>query len=156
AATWWWAARGRSRKSSRCSSLSVSIASITTSATSALPSRTFRRICSVAVPSRKSRLEDLDAYRSQVLAHPPARGISPADTRNFLSTVPRRRYPRVAYAERGGFPCVQPRGGFPLFESQLHLTRALSDAGADFVPLTIDSYTRQNEYETATQLLRRS
>lgn len=110
----------------------------------------------MAVPSRKSRLEDLDAYRAQVLAHPLARGISAADTRDFLAGLPRRRYPRVAYAERGGFPCVQPRGGFPLFESQLNLTRALSDAGADFVPLTIDSYTRQNEYETATQLLRRS
>jgi len=51
---------------------------------------------------------------------------------------------------------VQPRGGFPLFEAQRRLTDALSKAGADFIPLTIDSYTRQNQYETATQLLRRS
>jgi methylaspartate mutase epsilon subunit len=32
----------------------------------------------------------------------------------------------------------------------------LSEAGADFIPLTIDSYTRHNQYDTATQLLRRS
>jgi methylaspartate mutase epsilon subunit len=43
-----------------------------------------------------------------------------------------------------------------LFESQYQLTRQLSEAGADFIPLTIDSYTRQNQYETALQLLRRS
>jgi methylaspartate mutase epsilon subunit len=32
----------------------------------------------------------------------------------------------------------------------------MADAGADFIPLTIDSYTRQNEYEIAAQLLHRS
>ena len=36
------------------------------------------------------------------------------------------------------------------------LTRQLSEAGADFIPLTIDSYTRHNQYDTATQLLHRS
>jgi len=43
-----------------------------------------------------------------------------------------------------------------LFEAQYELTRKLSDSGADFIPLTIDSYTRHNQYDTATQLLRRS
>jgi methylaspartate mutase epsilon subunit len=43
-----------------------------------------------------------------------------------------------------------------LFEAQQRLTRQLDEAGADFIPLTIDSYTRHNQYETATQLLRRS
>jgi methylaspartate mutase epsilon subunit len=62
----------------------------------------------------------------------------------------------VAYSNRGPDPCIQPRGGFPSFEAQHHLTRQLNQAGADFIPLTIDSYTRQNQYDTATQLLRRS
>jgi len=43
-----------------------------------------------------------------------------------------------------------------LFEAQHRLTRQLCAAGADFIPLTIDSCTRHNHYETATQLLRRS
>ena len=59
----------------------------------------------------------------------------------------------MAYAKRGHVPCVQPRGGFPLFEAQRQLTLQLSAAGADFIPLTIDSYTRHNQYDTATQLL---
>jgi len=73
-----------------------------------------------------------------------------------LSTVPRRRFPRIAYRERGATPLIQPRGGFPVFEAQYQLTRKLDDAGADFIPLTIDSYTRQNQYDIAAQLLQRS
>ena len=110
----------------------------------------------MALPSAQARLTDIEKYRAQVLSHPLARGISPEEVRDHLASVPRQRFPRVAYANRGPDPCIQPRGGFPLFEAQYELTQQLSAAGADFLPLTIDSYTRQNEYETATQLLHRS
>ena len=110
----------------------------------------------MARPSDKSRLENIDRQRAQVLSHPLARGIDDAEVRRFLAALPRRRYPTTAYLERGRMPYLQPRGGVPLFEGQLQLTRALDAAGADFIPLTIDSYTRHNQYETATQLLRRS
>ncbi len=98
----------------------------------------------------------MDRQRAQVLAHPLARALSPDEVRRFLASVPRRRFPAVAYAERGAMPLIQPRGGVPLFDAQLQLTQALSDAGADFIPLTIDSCTRHNQYDTAMQLLRRS
>lgn len=110
----------------------------------------------MAVPSPDARLHHVDSQRRQVLAHPLARGLDPCEVAAFLASLPRRRYPSVAYAERTGVPLIQPRGGVPLFEEQAELTRALSDAGADFLPLTIDSCTRHNEYDTATQLLRRS
>jgi methylaspartate mutase epsilon subunit len=110
----------------------------------------------MARPSHKSRLHNIDRQRQQVLAHPLARGLSADDTDSFLSLLPRRRYPSVAYAEPRAIPLIQPRGGMPLFEDQLRLTHALSNAGADFIPLTIDSCTRQNQYDTAAQLLRRS
>ena len=110
----------------------------------------------MARPSVNSRLKDIERYRAQVISHPLAQGIQPDEVRAFLAAVPIRRFPRIAYAERGSNPCIQPRGGFPRYESQFQLTRQLSAAGADFIPLTIDSYTRQNQYETATQLLRRS
>jgi methylaspartate mutase epsilon subunit len=51
---------------------------------------------------------------------------------------------------------MQPRGGFATFSAQKALTAKLDAAGADFIPLTIDSYTRQNQYDTAAELLRRS
>ena len=110
----------------------------------------------MARPGVFGKVVDLEHHRRKVLLHPLARGISIDEARDYLSTVPRRRFPRHAFGERGHSPCIQPRGGFPLFEAQRQLTRQLSDAGADFIPLTIDSYTRQNQYETATQLLRRS
>jgi methylaspartate mutase epsilon subunit len=110
----------------------------------------------MAKPSVNARLAGIERYRQQVLAHPLARGIDPDEVRGFLGRLPRRRFPRIAYASRGIAPCVQPRGGFPLFEAQYQLTQQLHGAGADFIPLTIDSYTRHNQYDTAMQLLRRS
>lgn len=110
----------------------------------------------MAAPSSRAKLVGIEGFRERVLAHPLARDISPAEVREHLAKIPRTRFARVAYGNRGLAPCVQPRGGFPVFEAQYELTRKLNDAGADFIPLTIDSYTRQNEYETATQLLRRS
>lgn len=110
----------------------------------------------MALPSAQAQLTNIEKYRSQVLSHPLAGGVVPDEVRGHLASVPRRRFPRIAYADRGAQPYIQPRGGFPLFESQHELTQKLSRAGADFIPLTIDSYTRHNQYETATQLLHRS
>src|SRR5437016_4234307 len=110
----------------------------------------------MARPRAEATLSGFERVRRQVLSHPLARGIGPDEVHNFIGMLPRKRFPKVAYANRGVSPCIQPRGGVPLFEAQHRLTRQLSDAGADFIPLTIDSYTRQNQYDTATQLLRRS
>ena len=110
----------------------------------------------MAKPSAKSRLERIDKQRAQVLAHPAGRGIRVDEVQAFLAALPARRFPQVVYAERGGLPLIQPRGGVPVFDAQLALTRMLDEAGADFIPLTIDSCTRHNQYDTASQLLRRS
>lgn len=108
-------------------------------------------------PRPDARLRSVERQREQVLAHPMARGLDIAEVSRFLAALPSRRFPGVRYAERvRGMPMLQPRGGTPVFEEQLRLTRMLSDAGADFVPLTIDSCTRHNQYDTALQLLRRS
>src|SRR5271166_4863698 len=106
----------------------------------------------MARPCAQSRLTSIERYRGQVLAHPLAGGISPDEVRDHLAKVPRQRFPRVAYANRGPSPCIQPRGGVPLFENKYHLTRHWGDAGANFIPLTTDTYTRHNQYDTATQL----
>lgn len=111
----------------------------------------------MARPSPDAQLRAIDRQREQVLAHPLAQGLSPEEVARFLAALPARRFPSIRYAEKErGMPMLQPRGGTPIFEEQLRLTRMLSDAGADFVPLTIDSCTRHNQYDTASQLLRRS
>ena len=111
----------------------------------------------MARPTSEARLRAVDRQREQVLSHPLAQGLSPDEVVRHLASLPARRFPSIRYAERErGMPMLQPRGGTPIFEEQLRLTRMLSDAGADFVPLTIDSCTRHNQYDTASQLLRRS
>lgn len=49
-------------------------------------------------------------------------------------------------------PLLQPRAGVPLLDDQIALLSHLEDAGrADLLPTTIDSYTRDNQYEKAQQ-----
>lgn len=110
----------------------------------------------MAIPDRSAMLERIEQHRGQVISHPLARGLDTEEVTRHLRTLSPRRFPRKKYADRKTRPYLQPRGGFPRFESQYELTAQLDAAGADFIPLTIDSYTRHNEYETAAQLLQRS
>ena len=110
----------------------------------------------MARPSAKARLQEIERYREQVLSQPLAKGISSDEVRDYLATLPPGRYPKAAYSKPRSAPLTQPRGGFPSFEAQYRLTQELDAAGADFIPLTIDSCTRHNQYKTAEQLLRRS
>ncbi|MCI2426810.1 methylaspartate mutase subunit E [Candidatus Acetothermia bacterium] len=49
-----------------------------------------------------------------------------------------------------GETLIQPRAGVTLLEDQIKLLRYLQDeGGADILPTTIDSYTRQNQYDAA-------
>jgi methylaspartate mutase epsilon subunit len=110
----------------------------------------------VALPSAKAALSNIDVQRKHVLAHPLAGDLSTTEVTTFLTQVPLERFPSVMYDRRTGRPYLQPRGGVPTFDEQARLTRMLDEAGADFIPLTIDSCTRHNQYETAAQLLKRS
>lgn len=64
---------------------------------------------------------------------------------------------RLREAKVIGQTLLQPRGGVPLVEQQIELLRYLETEGtADLLPLTVDSYTRQNRYEEAQRYLERS
>ncbi|HOC06254.1 MAG TPA: methylaspartate mutase subunit E [Bacillota bacterium] len=64
-----------------------------------------------------------------------------ADTKRFSKVL--------ASAISSGQTLVQPRAGVPLVENHIELLRYLEQAGADCLPTTIDSYTRQNKYAEA-------
>lgn len=110
----------------------------------------------MAYPSVKGRIPRIGRQRADVLAQPWAQGLRADTAAQTLSALGPRRFPANAYAQRGRSPYTQPRGGVPLFEAQRDLTRILDRAGADFIPLTIDSYSRHNQYDTAAELLARS
>lgn len=54
-------------------------------------------------------------------------------------------------AKNRGVTLIQPRAGVALVDEHITLLKHLQEAGADFLPSTIDSYTRQNRYEEAEE-----
>ena len=80
-------------------------------------------------------------------------GVAANSIAGYLDALPIERWAAARLAADDKSPVVQPRGGFPGFEKQRKLTETLAKAGADFVPLTVDSHTRQGDYETAGELL---
>jgi len=102
----------------------------------------------VAVPT--DRPCDIAAERATLTRR---HGIDLDDTAAYLAALRPERFASLTYRRRGDRPCIQPRGGFPTAAKQRALTLALDEAGADFIPLTVDSHTRHNDYETAARLL---
>ncbi|MGC7869919.1 methylaspartate mutase subunit E [Desulfosporosinus sp. SYSU MS00001] len=57
---------------------------------------------------------------------------------------------KLAEGKEKGITFAQPRAGVALISEHIELLRCLQDeGGADFLPTTIDSYTRQNRYTEA-------
>ncbi|HEY8445306.1 MAG TPA: methylaspartate mutase subunit E [Bacilli bacterium] len=55
----------------------------------------------------------------------------------------------VAEAKANGKTLIQPRAGVCRLAEHIELMQYLEQAGADLLPTTIDSYTRQNRYQEA-------
>ena len=104
-------------------------------------------------PGGLGGLGDLTEERARLLRAAGTTEVDPSTAGEFLAALPRARFASVAYRVRPDRPYVQPRGGVPDLAKQRALIEALSEAGADFLPLTIDSHTRHNDYATAGQLL---
>lgn len=67
----------------------------------------------------------------------------------YLKTIPAEKNfaKKLAAAKLQGRTLVQPRAGVALIDKHIELLQTLQAAGADFLPSTIDSYTRQNRYQ---------
>lgn len=96
--------------------------------------------------------EELFAMRSQVLeTWSTGQEVDLEDSVKYHQGIPwTKRFSKVlAAAMEAGRTLVQPRAGVPLIENHIELLRFLELAGADCLPTTIDSYTRQNKYQEA-------
>jgi methylaspartate mutase epsilon subunit len=58
---------------------------------------------------------------------------------------------KLLQAKQEGRTYVQPRAGVAGIDRHIELLSFLEEAGADFLPSTIDSYTRHNHYEEAEE-----
>lgn len=77
----------------------------------------------------------------------------------FLKTVPDEKNFAVKLAnakKNGSRTLVQPRAGVAVIEKHIELLQYLEKAGADFLPSTIDSYTRQNRYAEGEKAIEES
>ena len=63
---------------------------------------------------------------------------------------------KLENAKAYGRTLIQPRAGVALLDKHIELLQFLESAGADFLPSTIDSYTRQNRYEEVEQGIKES
>jgi methylaspartate mutase epsilon subunit len=107
----------------------------------------------MAIPDKSNFINDFSDYRTALLKSPWLRNLDPDECMNFVRGLDESRFASIAYkSKQKESPFIQPRGGVAIFEKQLELTNALFRAGADFIPLTIDSLTRHNDYARASAL----
>jgi methylaspartate mutase epsilon subunit len=76
----------------------------------------------------------------------------------YLKSIPEHKNfaIKLEKAKDQGRTMVQPRAGVPVLAEHIKLMRYLEQSGADFLPSTIDSYTRQNRYPEAEKGIRES
>ncbi|GAB6158332.1 methylaspartate mutase subunit E [Desulfotomaculum varum] len=91
--------------------------------------------------------------RQEVLnTWPTGREVDLAEAVAYQSKIPvsRRFAEKLAQAKHEKITLAQPRAGVALVHEHIDLLRYLQDeGGADLLPTTIDSYTRQNRYQEA-------
>lgn len=101
---------------------------------------------------RNKRLNDDLFYkiREDVLTHwSTGKDVDLEEAMDYMSKVPDEKNFSVQLkkAKDSGITLVQPRAGVALVDDHIELLNFLQDeGGADLLPSTIDSYTRQNRY----------
>ena len=108
------------------------------------------------VVNKKWSLEKFLEVRKEVLASWPT-GSSPlldldVAVENLRKVPEHKNFAlKLMEAKAQGRTYVQPRAGVALLNEHIDLMRHLEKAGADFLPATIDSYTRHNRYQEAEE-----
>jgi len=105
-----------------------------------------------AVHNKRLEEKIFKEIRKEVLnSWPTGRQVNLKEAINFHHHLPEGKVSskKLAKGKKKGDIFVQPRAGVALREEQITLLRSFEKAGADFLPTTIDSYTRQNRYEEA-------
>lgn len=97
--------------------------------------------------------EEFARQRQEVLAQwPTAKDVDFEEAVAYHKNLPKSKVfaHKLEEGKAKGITFAQPRAGVALLHEHLELLRHLQDeGGADFLPTTIDSYTRQNRYAEA-------
>lgn len=101
---------------------------------------------------KNKRLSDEEFFglRKDVLSHwPTGKDVDLQEAVDYLKKVPDEKNfaKKLRKAKESGITLAQPRAGVALIDKHIELLNFLSiEGGADLLPSTIDSYTRQNRY----------
>ncbi len=111
------------------------------------------------VVNKKWTLEKFLEVRKEVLASWPTGSDPLLDLDTAIETLkkvpPYKNFAaKLVEAKKQGRTLIQPRAGVALLNEHIDLMRHLEKAGADFLPATIDSYTRHNRYQEAEEGIR--
>ncbi|MDK9710707.1 methylaspartate mutase subunit E [Acidaminobacter sp.] len=100
--------------------------------------------------NKKLSMDEFLRIREEVLKQwPTGEGIDLEANVAFLKQVPEHKsFPaKLRWAKENGITLAQPRAGVALIDEHIQLLNFLhTEGGADLLPSTIDSYTRQNKY----------
>ncbi len=113
----------------------------------------------------KNKRLEWDAFleiRKEILSQWPTGSDDALDLKEAIKTlkaVPDHKHfaKTLRQAKEEGLTLVQPRAGVALIDEHIALLDTLhKKGGADFLPSTIDSYTRQNRYANAEDAIKQS
>ncbi|PKK39702.1 Methylaspartate mutase, E subunit [Clostridiaceae bacterium JG1575] len=100
--------------------------------------------------NKKWTEEEFFEIRKEVLQQwPTGKDVDLQDALDYLKAVPDHKNfaKKLRWAKENRITLAQPRAGVALISEHITLLRYLQDeGGADLLPSTIDSYTRQNRY----------
>ncbi|AKL96885.1 glutamate mutase epsilon subunit [Clostridium aceticum] len=100
--------------------------------------------------NKKMTEAEFSKQREEILTHwPTGKGVDLQEAVEYLKKVPEHKNfaAKLRKANQEGVTLVQPRAGVALVDEHIKLLQYLQDeGGADLLPNTIDSYTRQNRY----------
>lgn len=109
----------------------------------------------VKLENHKWERSYFEQERSAVLnSWPTGAEVDLSDAFQFHRSLPKSKiaYFKLKASLANGKICLQPRAGVALLSEHIKLLSKLETEGkADFLPTTIDSYTRQNRYEEAAR-----
>ncbi|MEG0132954.1 MAG: methylaspartate mutase subunit E [Clostridium sp.] len=101
--------------------------------------------------NKKWSEEEFFKVREEVLAQwPTGKEIDLQEAIDYNKKIPAHKNfaKKLIEAKEAGITLAQPRAGVALIDSHIELLNYLDkEGGADLLPSTIDSYTRQNRYE---------
>ena len=101
----------------------------------------------IKVSDTRIEERDLQKIRKKVLQFwPTGKEVDFESAIDFHRHLPKHKitFEKLLISKNTGKTFIQPRGGVALIDKQIKLLRALEKAGADFLPVTIDSFTREN------------